>query len=123
MWSKYDVHRIEERRVNERLRSKRHEHDMRRYEADLANQEQLRMERKEQWELEKKEREIRLAHRSWRERIEIGAGLVWLAFTIVLLIAGVGSDQIALGGSGVISLFSGSWMLSGSLGRRRESTA
>jgi hypothetical protein len=123
MWSKYDAHRIEERRRNESLSSKRHEHAMRRYEADLADQEQLGIERKERWELEKKEREIRLAHRSWRERIEIGAGLMWLAFTILLLFAGIRSEQFVLGGSGVVSLFSVSWMLRSSLGGRRESAA
>lgn len=123
MWSKYDIQRMEERRRNDSLRSKRHEHAMRRYEAELADQEQRRVEREERWKLEKMERETKLVHSSWRERIEIGTNLVGLVCAIVLLIAGIRSGQAVLGGSGAIGLFSVLWMLHTSLGRRKQSTA
>lgn len=123
MWSRYDIQRMEERRRNDSLRSKRHEHAMRRREADLADQEQRRVEREERWKLEKMERETKLVYSSWRERIEIGTNLVGLVCAIVLLIAGIRSGQAVLGGSGAVGLFSVLWMLHNSLGRRRESTA
>lgn len=122
MWSRYDIQRMEERRRNDSLRSKRHEHAMRRYEAELADREQRRVEREERWKLEKMERETKLVYRSWRERIEIGTNLVGLAFAIVLLTGGIRSGQAVLGGSGAIGLFSVFWALHNSLGRRREST-
>jgi len=123
MWSRYDIQRVEERRRNDGLRSKKHEQAMRRYEAELADQEQRRVEREERLELEKIEREDKPVYRSWRERIEIGVNLVGLVCVIVLLIAGIRSGQTVLGGSGVIGLVSVLWMLHGSLGRRRESLA
>jgi hypothetical protein len=124
MWSNYNVQQMEERRRNDSLRSERHEHAMRRREAELADREQLRVEREERWELEKREREAKLVYSSWRERTEIGTNLVCLVFAIVLLIAGIRSSQVVLGGSGAISLLvSVLWMLHGSLGRGRESTA
>jgi hypothetical protein len=123
MWSRYDIQRMEERRRNDSLRSKKHEHTMRRYEAELADQEQRRVEREERWKLEKMERETKLVYSSWRERIEIGTNLVGLVCAIVLLIAGIRSGQAVLGGSGAVGLISVLWVLHNSLGRRRESAA
>lgn len=123
MWSRYDIQRTEERRRSDSLRSKRHEHAVRRYEAELADQEQRRVEREERWKLEKMERGTKLVYSSWRERIEIGTNLVGLVCVIVLLIAGIRSGNAVLGGSGAAGLFSALWMLHNSLGRRRESTA
>jgi hypothetical protein len=120
MRSQYDFYRIKERRRNDNLRSKKHEHAMRRYEANLADQEQDRVERKERWALEKRERETRLLYSSRRELIEIGMSLVCLASAIVLLIDGIRTGQaITLGGSGAMSSFSVLWMHL-SLGRKRE---
>jgi hypothetical protein len=130
MWLNRDFQRIEERRRNDNLRSKRHENAMRRYEADLADREQSRVERKERleldierWDLEKKEREARLAYLLWRERIEIGTNLACLILSIAVVIAGIHSGQVVLGGSGAVSLFWVRWMLHSSLSRRRESPA
>jgi hypothetical protein len=123
MWSRYEIQRMEERRRNDSLRSKRHEHAVRRYEAELADQEQRRVEREERWKLEKMERETKLTYSTWRERLEIGANLVGLACVIALLIAGIRSGQVVLGGSGAVGFLSVLWMLHNSFGRRRESTA
>lgn len=119
----YDIQRIEERRRNDSLRSKRHEHAVRRYEADLADQEQRRVEREERWKLEKMEREARLVHSSWMERIQIGTNLVGLACAIILLVAGIRSDQAILGGSGAAGITSALWLLHSFLGRKREPAA
>lgn len=121
MWSRYEIQRMEERRRNDSLRSKRYEHAVRRSEAELADQEQQRVEREERWRLEKIERETKLVYSSWRERIEIGTNLVGLVCVIVLLIVGIRSGQAVLGGSGAVGLFSVLWMLHSTLGRRRES--
>jgi hypothetical protein len=110
---------MEERRRNDSLRSKRHEQNMRRYEADLAAHEQSRREQKERWELEMREWEIKLAHSVWRERIEIAGYLICLLSAIVLLISGIrGDDLFSLGGSGIVGVISFGWALrSGKVGK------
>lgn len=119
MWSRYEAQRMEERRRNDSLRSKRHEQEMRRYEADLAVHEQDRREQKERWALEKREWEIKLAHSIWKERIEIAGSLVCLLLAIVLLISGIrGDDLFSLGGTGIIGAISFFWALRSEKGRK-----
>jgi hypothetical protein len=119
MWSRYEAQRMEERRRNDSLRSKRHEQEMRRYEAAIAVQEQDRREQQERWELEKREWEIKLVHSIWRERIEIAGFLICLVVATVLLISGIrGGDLSSLGGSGVFGAISFSWALRSEKGRR-----
>lgn len=119
MWSRYEVQRMEDRRRIDSLRSKRHEQEMRRYEGELAEREQVRLEQQERWELEKREWEIKLAHSIWRERMEIASFLICILVAIVLLISGIrGDDLSSLGGSGIFGVISFIWALRSDKGRR-----
>ena len=119
MRSRYEAQRMEERRRNDSLRSKRHEQEMRRYEAAIAVQEQDRREQQERWELEKREWEIKLVHSVWRERIEIAGSLICLLVAIVLLISGIRGDSLSsLGVSGVFGVISFSRTLRSEKGRK-----
>ena len=72
-----------------------------RYEAEFADRDQRRGEREQRWELEKREREARLVHSLWWERLLMGVNLALLFCAIGLLILGATSGELyALGGSG-----------------------
>lgn len=109
---------VRERTRATRLASKKHDRAVLRQEAEFADQRLA--EERERWELEKKEREIRLVNSSLRERIEMGMSLAFFLCAVYLLIAGSRSGQLVLlGGSGATGLISVVWVLQ----VRRESTA
>jgi len=117
MLSSYYEQRMEERRRNSRLAGKEHDHLMMRREAELAEREQDRTERKERWKLEKLERMTGLV----REWIEIAMNVVCFSCAIVLLVLGSQTGHISLlGGSGATGFLWYRWMLHLSSGRRES---
>jgi hypothetical protein len=89
-----------------------------RQQAELADQEQLRQERRAlclqelherriRLELERKEREARLVNGSWRERILLGMTLICFLCALGLMATGMQTGEpYAFGGSGTFGAMS-----------------
>jgi hypothetical protein len=99
----YNYHRKSIEVRQRRLREREADTDrfLSRYEAEFADRDQRRAEREQRWELEKKEREAKLTHSLWWERVLMGMNVVLFFCAIGLLIVGAASGEFfALGGSG-----------------------
>jgi hypothetical protein len=95
-----------------------------RYEAEFADRDQRRAEREQRWELEKREREAKLTHSLWWERVLMGMNLVLFFCAIGLLILGAASGEFyAFGGSGATGTAAVLGMLRLVLDKESESAA
>lgn len=95
-----------------------------RYEPEFADWDQRRTEREQRWDLEKREREAKLTHSLWWERLFMGMNLVLFFCAIGLLIFGATSGEFyAFGGSGATGAAAVLGMLRLVLGKESESAA